>query len=123
VAGLVRSRVPHRERRWTTAEDDLIRKHYPDNGASELARMIGCYPSLVRNRARWLGVSLKATARKKARAEQLSKIGEAQTRHNNLRASAPKFLAKHEEYSRSWYLAQQHAFSEAMKNNPTERPS
>jgi hypothetical protein len=35
----------------------------------------------------------------------------------------PRHVRTHEAFSLSWYKAQQIAFAEAMKNNPTERPS
>jgi hypothetical protein len=114
----IRSRVSFRRRVWSPAEDNLIREQYPDVGAEGIATQIGCYPSLVANRARWLKVSMSREAIKRLRSTAGRKI----TEHRRA-SGAPKFLSKHEPYSRSWYLAQQHAFSEAMKLNPTERPS
>jgi hypothetical protein len=116
-------RVRHHARSWSAEEDNLIRTHYSEHGAAIIAAKLGLRPSLIRNRARWIGVSTTTTTRTKCRVMGQVKISQAQTQHAKLNSSMPRHVRTHEAFSLSWYKAQQIAFAEAMKNNPTERPS
>lgn len=45
-----------RSKRWTQADDDLIRAHYPDGDTLDVARMLGRSPRALLKRAGQIGV-------------------------------------------------------------------
>jgi hypothetical protein len=113
----VRERLYRGRQPWSADEDAAILKHYVTDGPAIVGTMLGRSRHAVSRRACRLGINCDPSGTE-ARHKQTT------TEVNTTRGPAPpKYLLKYEPYSRSWYLAQQHVFSEAMKNNPTERPS
>jgi hypothetical protein len=119
----VRRVASHRRKYFTPEEDALILAHYAEEGAIGLAARLKRRPQTICDRASRLGVSCNADATQKRRVAGYHKTREATSAHLALAALAPTYLKKYEPFSHKWYRAQQLAFADAMKNNPTERPS